>query len=374
MGSGHGCRSPFKKVAKLQLINLSCHVVKAWHLCRHNIIIKWGSWSMLLHKKQTFFHVRRVTWKPIMAGFGIGFPMVFFFQSGQGGCVGHLLTQQSFFFCCHSDSLPCLNGLHKHFYTLPMGVCMNLMQLEATWTPQTCKLRLKIPPSPHQEPTVAASRQIFSPSLLTADSAVSSATKLPVFAHHVLSGWQLSADFLFICLVDCERWGLVGQSVSAGRCGMWRVDCPLRMFPGQQHLCVWQRGAIWERLLKVFDCLKFQPHNTITIQWHLIVVQQGATTSFAVQQSNYDTDTDTCCILFWTFGDSVMSNSTTAVLAPRNSFLEPLCLCSCQLHAEIRGSTKYDQCFGSLRRIWKQCGGKSMWTLFAFDLLILGLL
>jgi len=42
---------------------------------------------MLLHKKQTFFHVRRVTWKPIMAGFGIGFLMVFFFQSGQGGCV-----------------------------------------------------------------------------------------------------------------------------------------------------------------------------------------------------------------------------------------------------------------------------------------------
>ena len=48
-------------------------------------------------------------------------------------------------------------------------------------------------PSSHQEPTVAASRQIFSPSLLTADSAVSSATKLqgvhlPVISCHVFFG------------------------------------------------------------------------------------------------------------------------------------------------------------------------------------------
>lgn len=61
-------------------------------------------------------------------------------------------------------------------------------------------------------------------------------------------------------------------------------------------------------------------------------------------------------------------NQQLVLLAPSNSFLEPLCLCSCQLHLEIRGSTKYDECFSSLRRIWKQCSGKSMWTLFAFDI------
>ena len=59
------------------------------------------------------------------------------------------------------------------------------------------------------------------------------------------------------------------------------------MFPGQQHICVWQRGAIWERLLKVFDCLKLQPHNTITIQWHLSYRQKGLALRLCVGWTSY---------------------------------------------------------------------------------------
>ena len=238
-----GRETPFSPVAKLQLINSSCHVVKAWQLGRHNIIIKWGSWSMLLHKKQTFFHVRRVTWKPIMAGFGIKFS------------DGFLLSIWSGRMC----------------FPFRLG----------------CQVRIRSPPLPQVDRS--SHHRCWRPTRqfpLQLSCNVSICPSYPVMFFRLdscqlaMGGPSLTFRFPWDSWV-AKVWALV----IAGRCEayrLYRLSYAARMFPGQQHLCVWQRGAIWERLLKVFDCLKLQPHHTITIQWHLMVVGKLTVTTCIV--------------------------------------------------------------------------------------------